>query len=133
VLFELFPVVTGRGTPRGVRGPPHFAEPSSAAPQGYRAAGRLRAAPGVESGVTPPSSPSPTTASPLSAALWRRAKLRPLRGLHDYLSVFTTSWSSRLPVSTFIPIVATLQRLEGVAVDVLTSRTWFCRSSLRAV
>jgi hypothetical protein len=57
-------------------------------------------------------------------------------------SVFTTSRrSSRLRYGLFttsrlrflIPNVATLQRLEGVAVDVLTSRTWFCRSSLRAV
>jgi hypothetical protein len=54
--------------------------------------------------------------------------------------VFTTSRSSRLRtvyttsrLRFLIPIVATLQRLEGVAVDVLTSRTWFCRSSLRAV
>jgi hypothetical protein len=93
-----------------------------------------RAAPGVESGAIPPSSPSSTTASPLSAALRRRAWLRlSSTGLHDFTVFTTTQRSTRLPASAFIPIVATLQRLEGVAVDVLTSRTWFCRSSLRAV
>jgi hypothetical protein len=54
-------------------------------------------------------------------------------GLHDF-TVFTTTYGLHdFPSPLFIPIVATLQRLEGVAVDVLTSRTWFCRSSLRAV
>jgi hypothetical protein len=54
-------------------------------------------------------------------------------GLHDF-TVFTTTYGLHdFPSPLFIPIVATLQRLEGVAVGVLTSRTWFCRSSLRAV
>jgi hypothetical protein len=88
--------------------------------------------------------PVSTTASPLSAALRRRARPPPssttvfttssLRSsrLHDL--VFTATYGLHdFPPPFLIPIVATLQRLEGVAVDVLTSRTWFCRSSLRAV
>jgi hypothetical protein len=104
---ELFPVVTGRGTPRGVRGPPQRRASVNRGSSRQRAAGRpvrppvssparfhrlprlydglaalrcvrsLTAAPGVESGAIPPSSPSSTTASPLSAALRRRASLRP--------------------------------------------------------
>jgi hypothetical protein len=156
---ELLPVVTGRGTPRGLRGPPHSRRASvlRGSSRLLRCVRSLTAAPGVESGAIPPSSPSlrrprrlvrppvssparfhrpspsSTTASPLSAALRRRAWLRPLPGLHDF-TVFTTTYGLHdFPSPLFIPIVATLQRLEGVAVDVLTSRTWFCRSSLRAV
>jgi hypothetical protein len=88
---ELFPVVTGRGTPRGVRGPPRYAEPASyAAPQGYGAAGRsLR-----------PLVSSPVRLRPLPRPLRRPCRsVRPLGvepGSAFYI-VFTTSRrSSRL-------------------------------------
>jgi hypothetical protein len=137
VLFEHFPVVTGRGTPRGHRGPFHAEPASFAALRGYGAAGRL---------LRPPVS-SPARFHRLPRLLRRpRRSVRPfgvelasaLRlvfddGLHDF-TVFTTTYGLHdFPSPLSIPIVATLQRLEGVAVDVLTSRTWFCRSSLRAV
>jgi hypothetical protein len=92
--FRTFPVVTGRGTPRGVRGPPHHAEPASfAAPQGYGAAGRL---------LRPPVS-SPARFHRLPRLLRRpRRSVRPFgvepgSALFTLVFVFTTSRrSSRL-------------------------------------
>jgi hypothetical protein len=83
------------------------AQPSQRPPRllkALRCVRSLSAALGVEPGEAPPSSPSSTTASP------------PRR-------VYTTSrlhsHSQRCP-----HVIG--QRLEGAAVDVLTSRTWCC-------
>jgi hypothetical protein len=132
-FFELFPVVAGRGTPRGVRGPPHRPASVNRGSSRQRAAGRP---------VRPPVSSPARLRPPLRLLRRHRRSVRPF-GVEPgsaFFAVFTTSWSSRLrnglhdfPPPNSIPNVATLQRLEGVAVDVLTSRTWFCRSSLRAV
>jgi hypothetical protein len=113
VFFEHFPVVTGRGTPRGHRGPFHAEPASFAALQGYGAAGRS---------LRPPvSSPArlhrplrlrrrprrlvrPPVSSPARLRRPSRLRRRPRRLLRPLgvepgsaLSpVFTTSRSSRL-------------------------------------
>jgi hypothetical protein len=93
VLFEHFPVVTGRGTPRGHRGPFHAEPASFAALRGYGAAGRL---------LRPPVS-SPARFHRLPRLLRRpRRSVRPfgvepsgsafgVDGLHDF-TVFTTTY-----------------------------------------